>query len=618
MAGQRKGRGTTKTHVPRWSHRATWITLRRESQAGNPTAPQAMRLPQAPAQLAKGKSGPMKTTSTAKRLGLLLLLVLGIATQFGCGGGGDAGAVLFSPNFGTVVPLTAAEVETIITRAVASIGSPDIHVAVVDRRGVALGVFSSSGPLITDEANIALSLARTTAFFSNSQAPLSSRTVQFLSTFHFPPTFSGPFIPSACPVSGIAPCVNTAIAPQQTTTGVAGTPQGPLWQINATNRGAPVESALTTPMTAFNAGMEYPPSENIDASFPSPGITLLPGAVPLFKLNAEGTMQRLVGGVGVFIRPGGAPADPDVNAAEFAAFSGALGSGAPLDPNFFLNIPLAGAIYLNGLLLPYIEQNSLPPGFGAGIAPPAPPDPLWPITPVAGAQDPFGFLIGPLPSPEPGGLTLAEVNTIINQCTATADGNRSAIRLPLGSTAKIIAVVVDTRGLILAHFRMEDTLTDAVDVVPAKARTSVYYSQPGGPAIQDQWPGFPVGAAVTTTALGFLSQPFFPPGINSSGIPGPLFARAQFNQLPSQATRLLSAAPDPGYQNGAIFFPGAVPLYRGGVLVGALAISGDGVENNDFIAAGGALGFEPPSALRIDNFFFAGVRIPYLKFPTNP
>ena len=86
---------------------------------------------------------------------------------------------------------------------------------------------------------------------------------------------------------------------------------------------------------------------------------------------------------------------------------------------------------------------------------------------------------------------------------------------------------MDTRGLILAHYRMEDTLTDAIDVVPAKARSTVYYCRPGGPfsgalvnngfgfAFGDAWPGFPQdptgqdrGVALTTRTLGFLSQPF--------------------------------------------------------------------------------------------------------------
>ena len=66
------------------------------------------------------------------------------------------------------------------------------------------------------------------------------------------------------------------------------------------------------------------------------------------------------------------------------------------------------------------------------------------------------------------------------------------------------------------------------------------------------------------------------------------------------------------------FFPGSVPLYKNGELVGALGVSGDGVEQNDLIAFEGGRGFEPPPELRIDNFTFAGVRLPYLKFPETP
>ncbi len=76
-----------------------------------------------------------------------------------------------------------------------------------------------------------------------------------------------------------------------------------------------------------------------------------------------------------------------------------------------------------------------------------------------------------------------------------------------------------------------------------------------------------------------------------------------------------------------MFFPGAAPLSRNGVLIGGIGVSGDGVEEDDFVTAGGAvntprddggLGFEPPTALRADMFFFSGVRLPYQKFPQLP
>jgi hypothetical protein len=140
----------------------------------------------------------------------------------------------------------------------------------------------------------------------------------------------------------------------------------------------------------------------------------------------------------------------------------------------------------------------------------------------------------------------------------------------------------------------------------------------------EQGPGFPTdptglnrGIALTTRTLGFLSQPFYPPGIDENG-PGPLFNLARLNQEPVQVDRWGNAPPDPGYQNGLTFFPGSVPLYKNGELVGALGVSGDGVEQNDLIAFEGGLGFEPPPELRIDNFTFQGVRLPYVKFPQTP
>ncbi|MEO6594222.1 MAG: heme-binding protein [Planctomycetota bacterium] len=545
------------------------------------------------------------------------------------------------PVFGNVIPLTAAEVELIISRAVASIDSPVLHVAVVARTGDILGAYSVPGFVVTDEDNIAVNLARTTGFFSNSQAPLSSRTVETLSTFHFPPTFDVPFISSQVPVSsGVGTFANTVIAPNRTTTGIAGTPQGPLWQIQATNRGANIATNLTNPPTAFNIGFEFFPSRNLNGSslaagigylggtFPSPGIVSLPGAVPLYKPDDLG-VSRLVGGIGVFVRQSLAvdpSAVPDVAAAEFAAIQGASGTGAAFDPNFFFSIPTEGAITIAGILLPYVKQTTRPANVGPGTFPFPPPGANW-VAPTGGRADPFNYLIGPR-----GGvngfsgqlLTQTDVTTIINQVVASANITRGQVRLPLGSGAKVIATVVDTRGLILAHFRMEDTLCDAIDVVPAKARSVVYYCQPGGPALADQWPGFPIdptgqnrGIALTTRTLGFLAAPFYPPGIDSTA-PGPLFNLARQNQLPAQVDRWGNAPPDPGYQNGLTFFPGSVPLYKGGQLVGALGVSGDGVEQNDLIAFDGGRGFEPPAELRIDNFTFNGVRLPYLKFPQTP
>jgi hypothetical protein len=67
-----------------------------------------------------------------------------------------------------------------------------------------------------------------------------------------------------------------------------------------------------------------------------------------------------------------------------------------------------------------------------------------------------------------------------------------------------------------------------------------------------------------------------------------------------------------------VFFPGSVGLYRNGVLVGGLGVSGDGVDQDDYVTAGGAAGFEAPAPIRADQIMINGVRLPYQKFPRNP
>jgi len=74
----------------------------------------------------------------------------------------------------------------------------------------------------------------------------------------------------------------------------------------------------------------------------------------------------------------------------------------------------------------------------------------------------------------------------------------------------------------------------------------------------------------------------------------------------------------PEIPNGIQIFAGATPIYRGSILVGAIGVSGDGIDQDDFIAAAGASSFAPPMELRSDRIFVRGVRLPFLKFPARP
>ena len=46
-------------------------------------------------------------------------------------------------------------------------------------------------------------------------------------------------------------------------------------------------------------------------------------------------------------------------------------------------------------------------------------------------------------------------------------------------------------------------------------------------------------------------------------------------------------------RNGITIFPGGVPLYKNGVLVGAIGVSGDGVDQDDNITFAGTKNFRP-------------------------
>jgi len=134
--------------------------------------------------------------------GLSLLICAAVCTGvllcLSCGGGGSS-SKQSDPPPPAVVPLTAADVTTVVQNAVLSVNSPMV-VAVADRAGNILAVFETTGAPTTSAGNfgqpvpadeLAVALARTAAFFSNDQAPLSSRTVRFISGIHFPPGVAG-------------------------------------------------------------------------------------------------------------------------------------------------------------------------------------------------------------------------------------------------------------------------------------------------------------------------------------------------------------------------------------------------------------------------------------------
>jgi uncharacterized protein GlcG (DUF336 family) len=206
------------------------------------------------------------------------------------------------------------------------------------------------------------------------------------------------------------------------------------------------------------------------------------------------------------------------------------------------------------------------------------------------------------------------VQEILSNAENTANQTRAAIRLPLGSKAKMVIAVSDLDGTIIGLRRMTDSTVFSVDVAVTKARNMVYFNSASRTAADlDQ---VPAGTAVTNRTIGFGAQPLFPPGVNGSTA-GPFF-NLYAHDVANPCSQGFQAGLPNSNKSGIIFFPGSVGLYRNDFLVGGLGVSGDGVDQDDYVAAGGAVGFEAPTQIRADQIVVDGVRLPYQKFPENP
>lgn len=49
-----------------------------------------------------------------------------------------------------------------------------------------------------------------------------------------------------------------------------------------------------------------------------------------------------------------------------------------------------------------------------------------------------------------------------------------------------------------------------------------------------------------------------------------------------------------------------------------MGVSGDGVDQDDYVTNAGAQNFAAPAAIRTDQIMIDNVRLLYLKFPRNP
>ncbi|HEX8296527.1 MAG TPA: heme-binding protein [Chthoniobacteraceae bacterium] len=505
--------------------------------------------------------------------------------------------------------LTADEVELVLAQAVteASRVNRRAVIAVVDREGFVLGAWKVSDSTSAIRKGVlaaAVSRAGTAAFLSSDENAFTSRTAGYIIQQHFP-------------------------------VGVRNTPPGPLVGVGFSN----LFYSDINRFKQFPAGFDpfflnSPTQSPGTRGLPVPLTSLndSPGGVPLYKGG------HLVGGIGV--TGDGSPTDLSPAASIFAGFTrrsvtAGFKSGQDTDEDVALagqsgfrppDEILASNVLINGIRIPYVHPSpedirdvqdvqslgtigSAAPGFPVQASPAAFPFPIARLGGIEGEirqpirADPLPGKIG-----RAGRLTAREVEEIISLAAERCAITRAGIRLPLGTRAKVFISVVnnphrnEVAPAVLGTFRVEDATMFSWDVSVQKARTAVFFSNKQ--------------LAQSCRTVGFLAQRYIPPGLDGRPY-GPYFGFQEAVSLKTHP-RTGTFPGNPNLPNGITIFPGGFPLYRDGELIGAIGISGDGVDQDDLIAASGSIDFLPNPRIRADSYTYRGARLPYAKFPRDP
>lgn len=601
-----------------------------------------------------------------KRWGCALAVVALAALLASCGGGGggDGGTPLggCTGNCGTTAAsaLTAADVQRIVSQAVQESEARLARgtIAVVDRVGNVLAVFQMTGAATTftisggrgvtgglEGAVLAseygaISKALTAAYLSSEGNAFSTRTASQIVQQNFNPGQNGePGGPlfgvqfSSLSCSDVVRTAASGLAgPKGSPLGLAADPGGlPLYKNGTVVGGIGVIADAVYGLDLDISDVDADLDELIAVAGAS-GYEA-PRDRRADRITADGRTLRYVDSEALASNPSTAPA--------FGALAGAL----VRVPGYFDPAAItAGVAYATTASGLRADASADFAGLGAYVLDDGSGANRYP--PIAGTD---------------GLMSRAEVASILAEALKVANRARAQIRRPLGAAAEVSISIVDTSGTVLGVVRTRDAPVFGVDVAVQKARTALAFSQttaaadlsavspavasfvtamqgfiPGGAALTD-------GIAYSNRAVGNLARPFFPDGINGNG-PGPLsrpFASwspfsdgLQLELVSAAIVANLGRVPVAGcvtglpkLANGMQIFPGSVPIYRGNTLVGAIGVSGDGVDQDDMVAflgvanAGTALGTgiaNAPAARRADRITLPGGQLRYVNCPVAP